>query len=88
MERYDEVLADLSRAIELAREAAWPLFWRGTTYRLMERYDEALADLDCAIELSPSNDDYAAERAEIQLLVERTRPTDLRTAPLCGFTHG
>ena len=51
MERYDEALADLTRAIELDPEKAWYVASRGRTYRLMERYDEALADFTRAIEL-------------------------------------
>ena len=55
MERYDEALTDLNRAIELDPSADWAIADRGETYRLMERYDEALADFNRAIELDPSD---------------------------------
>jgi tetratricopeptide (TPR) repeat protein len=54
MERYDEALADLNRAIELDPSYAWAIGSHGQTYQAMERYDEALADLNRAIELDPS----------------------------------
>jgi tetratricopeptide (TPR) repeat protein len=69
MERYDDALADLNRAIELNPDQAWVIGIRGETYRLMERYDDALADLNRAIELNPSDDAYTAKRAEIHRLV-------------------
>ena len=55
MERYDEALADFSRAIELDPGNAWAIASRGETYRLMGRYDEALADFNRAIELDPGD---------------------------------
>jgi len=54
MERYDEALADCTRAIDLDPSYAWAITSRGRTYQAMERYDEALADLNRAIELDPS----------------------------------
>src|SRR5262245_66643167 len=51
MKRYEEALADLTRAIELDENDAWALASRGVTYRLMERYEEALADSFSAVEL-------------------------------------
>ena len=54
MGRYDEALADFTRAIELDPEDAWTIASRGETYRLMGRYDEALADFTRAIELDPT----------------------------------
>jgi tetratricopeptide (TPR) repeat protein len=54
MERYDDALADLSRAIELGPNRIWAIAGRGATYREMERYDDALADFSRAIELDPS----------------------------------
>ncbi len=50
MERYDEALADCTRAIDLDPSYAWAITSRGRTYQAMERYDEALADLNRAIE--------------------------------------
>src|SRR5262245_34767950 len=51
MKRYEESLADFTRAIELDENDAWALAQRGETHRLMERYEEALADFTRAIEL-------------------------------------
>ena len=62
MSRYDEALADFSRAIELDPSNAFLAAERGKTYRAMGRYDEALADFSRAIELDPSNAFLAAER--------------------------
>ena len=54
MERYDEALADYSRAIELDPEEAWVIASHGAPYRAMGRYHQALADYDRAIELDPA----------------------------------
>ena len=54
--RYDEALADFTRAIELNPDDDSAIASRGETYRLSGRYDEALADFNRAIELNP---DYA-----------------------------
>lgn len=54
MERYEEALADLSRAIELDPNDADSFAERGMTYRAMGRCDEALADFTHVIELDPS----------------------------------
>jgi tetratricopeptide (TPR) repeat protein len=51
--RYDDALADFSRAIELDPESSWSFTRRGDTYRGMKRYDDALADYSRAIELDP-----------------------------------
>ena len=56
LERYEEALADYSRAIELNPGDGWAIGGRGLTYRMLERYEEALADLGRAIELDPSPD--------------------------------
>ena len=55
MARYDEALADFSRAVALDPSNASVAAERGMTYREMSRYDEALADFSRAIELDPSN---------------------------------
>jgi len=56
MERHDEALADLNRAIELDPNQTRAIADRGETYRITGRYDEALADFNRAIEL---DSDYA-----------------------------
>ena len=76
MERYDEALADYSRAIELDPEEAWVIASRGETYRAMGRYDQALADYDRAIELDPAEDEFAAARTAICQLPTISDPDD------------
>ncbi|MBV8884635.1 MAG: tetratricopeptide repeat protein [Chroococcidiopsidaceae cyanobacterium CP_BM_RX_35] len=56
MQRYDEALVDLNRALNLDSQSARTLGNRGELYRLTGRYDEALTDLNRAIELLPDND--------------------------------
>ncbi|MBC7252278.1 MAG: tetratricopeptide repeat protein, partial [Anaerolineae bacterium] len=64
MEKYDEALADLNRAVELRPDLAWAIALRGETYRLMGKYDEALADFNRAIELQPDYARAIAHRGE------------------------
>jgi tetratricopeptide (TPR) repeat protein len=71
MERYDEALADFTRAIELDPEDAGAIVSRGETYRAMERYDEALADFTRAIELDPEDAGAIASRGETYRLMGR-----------------
>jgi tetratricopeptide (TPR) repeat protein len=49
--RYDEALADLTKAIELDGEDVFALTSRGETYGMQGRYDEALDDFNAAIAL-------------------------------------
>jgi tetratricopeptide (TPR) repeat protein len=58
MGRYEEAVADLSRAIDLAPDYAWAIGSRGEAYQEMGLYEEALADLTRAIDLRPTNDWY------------------------------
>jgi tetratricopeptide (TPR) repeat protein len=69
--RYDEALADYTRAIELDPSDAWAIAERGQTCRLMGRYDEALADYTRAIELDPYDAAVMAERGETFRLMGR-----------------
>jgi tetratricopeptide (TPR) repeat protein len=71
MQRYDEALADLNRAIELDPSYAWAIGRRGETYQDLERYDEALADLNRAIELDPSYAWAIGHRGETYQDLER-----------------
>jgi tetratricopeptide (TPR) repeat protein len=64
MERYEEALADFSRAIELDAASVWAITSRGETYQAMERYGEALEDFGRAIELDPGLDWAIASRGE------------------------
>lgn len=54
-DRYDEALADFSRAVALEPTRSYYLDRRGTIYRLMGRYEEALADFNRTIEMNPSS---------------------------------
>jgi tetratricopeptide (TPR) repeat protein len=54
MKRYDEALADYTRAIELDPSDAEFFGSRGQAYQAIGRYDEALADFNRAIELDPN----------------------------------
>jgi tetratricopeptide (TPR) repeat protein len=53
MERYEEGLADLNRAIGLKPDYDWAIAQRGWIYQDMEHYEEALADFNRAIGLKP-----------------------------------
>jgi hypothetical protein len=54
MQRYDEALADLNRAIELNPSLPYAITGRGNTYWRMRRYGKALADLRLALRTPPS----------------------------------
>lgn len=56
--RYDEALADFTRAIDLDPKADWAIASRGVTYRQMGRYKDALTDLTRAIDLAESGWTY------------------------------
>jgi tetratricopeptide (TPR) repeat protein len=71
MERFEEALTDLNKAINLDDQHAWAIAFRGETYRQTERFEEALADFDKAIAL---DDQYAwaiACRGETYRQMER-----------------
>jgi tetratricopeptide (TPR) repeat protein len=71
MERYEEALVDLSRAIELDANNKLAIANRGTAYWQIGRFEEALIDLSKAIELD-GNDDWAiAGRGITYKLMER-----------------
>jgi tetratricopeptide (TPR) repeat protein len=56
--RYEEALADFTRAIDLDSKSSGAIAHRGETYRQMKRYEEALADLTRAIDLDESGWTY------------------------------
>jgi len=70
-DRYDEALADLTRAIELDPERVSAISGRGAVYREMERYDEALADFTRAMELDPAVVWISGRRGETYRRMER-----------------
>jgi tetratricopeptide (TPR) repeat protein len=53
--RYEEAVADLSRAVELDPEDTGALAERGEAYRLMGRYEEAVTALSRGIGLDPEH---------------------------------
>ena len=56
LDRHEDALADLTRAMDLDPElAAEILAKRGEIFRLLGRYEEALIDLDRATELDPQD---------------------------------
>ncbi|MBD2576775.1 ATP-binding protein [Oscillatoria sp. FACHB-1406] len=71
MERYEDALKDLDKAIELDPKYDWAIARRGNTYRLMKRYEDALADFNRAIELDPEYKWAIAQRGETYRLMER-----------------
>jgi tetratricopeptide (TPR) repeat protein len=71
MGRYEEALADFTRAIDLNPEFDWAVASRGETYRAMGRYEEALADFTRAIDLNPKYHWAVASRGETYRLMGR-----------------
>jgi len=67
LDRHEEALEDLSRAIEMDPEFAWALAERGEAYRLMRQYGRAIADFNRAIDLDPEEDWALSKRGELQL---------------------
>jgi tetratricopeptide (TPR) repeat protein len=63
--KYEEALADCTRAIQLNPETASSYFNRGLVYSNLEKYEEALADFSRAIELDPEVSIFYIQRANI-----------------------
>ncbi|HRX59556.1 MAG TPA: tetratricopeptide repeat protein, partial [Eubacteriales bacterium] len=62
LKRYEEALADKTKAVELEPGNAGYYDSRGTTLHKMGRYEEALTDATKAIELEPGNAGYYDSR--------------------------
>ncbi|MBE8969411.1 tetratricopeptide repeat protein [Nostocales cyanobacterium LEGE 12452] len=71
MDRYEEALQDLNRAIELDPKYDWVIASRGVTYFLMKRYSEALQNFDRAIKLNPKSGQVILFRGITYFLMER-----------------
>ncbi len=69
MQRYNEALADLNRAIDLDSQSAMALGNRGEVYRLLEQYDAAIADLNRAIDLDSQAARSLGNRGEVYRLL-------------------
>jgi len=71
MERYQDTLAELNRAIEPNPDDTRAIAQRGETYRQMEHFEAALADFDRAIELNPNYAWAIAHRGETYYQMKR-----------------
>ncbi len=72
LDRHEDALADLTRAMELDPElAAEILPKRGEIFRLLGRYEEALVDLDRATELDPQDATALGSRGAAYLGLDR-----------------
>ena len=75
IKRYEEALADGTRAIELAPEEAWAHSGRGATYLEMKRYHEALSDCNRSLQIDPKNGWTLGIRGETYRGMERYEET-------------
>ena len=80
--RYEEAVADFSRAIELAPDAA--IAERAATYRLIGRYDDALAGKDEAIDETPAQQPYTRQFPK----VGRNDPCPCGSGKKYKYCHG
>jgi tetratricopeptide (TPR) repeat protein len=71
MGRYQEALADFSRAIDIDPNDSWPIRLRGRTYEQIGRYDEALADFSRAIDIDPNDSSAITSRGDLCRLMGR-----------------
>jgi tetratricopeptide (TPR) repeat protein len=71
MERYQDTVAELNRAIEQNPEDTGAIAQRGEMYRQMEHFEAALADFDRAIELNPNYAWAIAHRGETYYQMKR-----------------
>lgn len=71
LERYEEAIADYTRAIELDPAYTAAYVNRGNVYDDMERYEEALADYTRAIELDPALPESYFNRANGYVSLEQ-----------------
>ena len=65
LEKYNEAIADYSKAIELKPDYADAYINRGNAYCNLNKYDEALADYNKAIDLKPDDVDAYCNRGSI-----------------------
>jgi tetratricopeptide (TPR) repeat protein len=72
LSRYEEALADLTRAIELNPLHALAYGNRAAVYSRLHRYEEDLADLDKALELDPRNANLLNNRGAVAMLLGQT----------------
>jgi tetratricopeptide (TPR) repeat protein len=56
LERYEEALADLDRAVGPDPDFAFARSWRGEAYLLTGRYGKAVIDFDRVVQIAPDND--------------------------------
>ena len=53
MKKYNEAIADYSKAIEIKPNKDQAYYNRGIAYYILEKYNEAIADYSKAIEIDP-----------------------------------
>jgi tetratricopeptide (TPR) repeat protein len=65
MRRYEEAIADFSRAIEINPRDSWALSRRGAAYQSLKIFEEAYIDLTHAVEIDPNNAWAWAQRGSL-----------------------
>nr|WP_315217486.1 tetratricopeptide repeat protein [uncultured Duganella sp.] len=74
-ERYDEAIAEFSRAQELYPDHPYTLDKRAEAYERAGRYDLALADIDRRLKLAPTGN-VDAYRLRLQILIRQGNEAD------------
>ena len=70
-ERYDDAIADLTRAIEKYQGNVRPYIIRGNCYRSLNMFDMALADYSRVIELAPTIAEPLFQRATLRFEMKK-----------------
>src|SRR3954464_3246753 len=65
--KYDEAIAEFTKAIELSPGDSRLYNDRGRVYRAMAKFTEAMADFDKGIALSPKSDTGYVERGQTEM---------------------
>ncbi len=71
--KYDQAIADFSRAIRLRPDWSWPLVARGHAYAWSKRYDQGIADQEAAVRMDPSAVTCSARGMDLMLAGEHER---------------
>ncbi len=64
MGKYEEAIADATRALELDPNSAFAYQTRAEAYRMLGKYEEAIADATRALEVDPNSAFAYRTRAE------------------------
>jgi len=73
LEKFDEALSDLNKAIELDTENAATYEIKSLVLTHMKKYDEALAALDQAQKLVPNSSEPWLQKKTNTFIAEKTR---------------